>query len=69
MDSETGEEKIRRLPAGGESWDKKMKRKRSVGAVFPRSVDNDGELKRTMHHKLTSESSLQSSDSTHSFRS
>ncbi|KAH6802979.1 hypothetical protein C2S51_034425 [Perilla frutescens var. frutescens] len=69
VDSEIGEEKIRRLPAGGESWDKKMKRKRSVGAVFPRSVDNDGELKRTMHHKLTSESSLQSSDSTHSFRS
>ncbi|XP_057789312.1 uncharacterized protein LOC131006156 isoform X2 [Salvia miltiorrhiza] len=69
VDSEIGEEKIRRLPAGGESWDKKMKRKRTVGTVFPRSVDNDGELKRTMHHKLTSESSLQSGDSTHSFRS
>lgn len=69
-DSEIAEEKIRRLPAGGEGWDKiKMKRKRSVGGVFPRSVDNDGELKRPMHHKLTGESSLQSGDSAHSFRS
>ncbi|XP_042016980.1 uncharacterized protein LOC121765012 isoform X3 [Salvia splendens] len=68
-DSEMGEEKIRRLPAGGESWDKKMKRKRTFGTAFPRSVDNDGELKRTMHPKLNSESSLQSSDSTQSFRS
>lgn len=68
-DSEIAEEKIRRLPAGGEGWDKiKMKRKRSVGAVFPRPVDNDGELKRTMHHKLTSESTLQSGDSAHNFR-
>ncbi|KAL8518189.1 hypothetical protein ACS0TY_009527 [Phlomoides rotata] len=68
-DSDIVEEKIRRLPAGGEGWDKKMKRKRSVGPAFPRSLDNDGEPKRTMHHKLTSESSLQSNESTHSFRS
>ncbi|XP_011076941.1 uncharacterized protein LOC105161066 isoform X3 [Sesamum indicum] len=68
-DSDMVEEKNRRLPAGGEGWDKKMKRKRSVGAVFSRSVDNDGEVKRTMHHKLTIESSLQSSDSIHGFRS
>ncbi|GFP88827.1 hypothetical protein PHJA_001026400 [Phtheirospermum japonicum] len=67
-DSDIVEGKIRRLPAG-EGWDKKMKRKRSVGAVFARSIDNDGEPKRTMHHKLPGESSLQSSDSTHSFRS
>ncbi|KAK4435926.1 hypothetical protein Salat_0756200 [Sesamum alatum] len=68
-DPDMVEEKIRRLPAGGEGWDKKMKRKRSVGAVFSRSVENDGELKRNMHHKLPSESSLQSGDSTHGFRS
>ncbi|KAL0322125.1 UNVERIFIED_CONTAM: hypothetical protein Scaly_2508900 [Sesamum calycinum] len=68
-DSDMVEEKKRRLPAGGEGWDKKMKRKRSVGAVFSRSVDNDGEVKRAMHHKLTIESSLQSSDSIHGFRS
>ncbi|KAL8050498.1 hypothetical protein ABFS82_06G085900 [Erythranthe guttata] len=68
-DSDMVEEEIRRLPAGGEGWDKKMKRKRSVGPVFPRSVDNDGDLKRNMHHKLTIESSLHSIDSAHGFRS
>ncbi|KAL3649934.1 hypothetical protein CASFOL_006337 [Castilleja foliolosa] len=67
-DSDIVEGKIRRLPAG-EGWDKKMKRKRSAGTAFSRSIDNDGEPKRTMHHKLPGESSLQSSDSTHSFRS
>lgn len=67
VDPDVAEEKIRRLPAAGEGWDKKMKRKRSVGTVFSRSVDNDGELKRTMH-KLSSESSMQAGDSPHSFR-
>lgn len=61
--SEMGEEKIRRLPAGGEGWDRKMKRRRSVGAVFTRSVDNDGEIKRVMHHKLSNEPGVQSFDS------
>lgn len=60
--SDLVEEKIRRLPAGGEGWDKKMKRKRSVGTVFTRSVDSDGELKRVMHHKLNNESGLPSCD-------
>ncbi|XP_051119984.1 uncharacterized protein LOC127243833 [Andrographis paniculata] len=68
-DSDAVDEKIRRLPPGGEGWEKKMKRKRSVGAVFLRSADNDGEVKRNVHPKLTVESSLQSSDSTHGFRS
>ncbi|KAH6756497.1 hypothetical protein C2S53_002248 [Perilla frutescens var. hirtella] len=68
-DSDMAEEKIRRLPAGGEGWDKKMKRKRSVGAVSSRSIDNDGELKRNMHNKLSMDSSLLSGDSTHGFRS
>ncbi|CAA0814375.1 Unknown protein [Striga hermonthica] len=67
-DPDTVEGKIRRLPAGGEGWDKKMKRKRSVGAVFLRSIDNDGELKRTVHRKLPGESSLQC-DSAPSIRS
>ncbi|XP_022889984.1 uncharacterized protein LOC111405377 isoform X4 [Olea europaea var. sylvestris] len=48
-------ERIRKLPAGGEGWDKKKRRKRSVAAVFSRPIDSDGELKRTMHHKLISE--------------
>lgn len=60
--SDLVEEKIRRLPAGGEGWDKKMKRKRSVGTVFTRSVDSDGELRRVMHHKLNNESGLPSCD-------
>lgn len=61
-DFDVTEEKIRRLPAGGESWDKKMKRKRSVGAVSSRPIDGDGEPKRTAHHKSSGEPGLQSSD-------
>lgn len=56
------EEKIRRLPAGGETWDRKVKRKRSMGTVFARSVNGEGELKRVMCLKLANESGLQSSD-------
>ena len=65
--SDLVEEKIRRLPAGGEGWDKKMKRKRSVSSVFHRPVDGDGELKRTMHGRLGSDSGIQNSDP-HGFR-
>ncbi|KAG6417371.1 hypothetical protein SASPL_119525 [Salvia splendens] len=68
-DSDMVEEKIRRLPAGGEGWDKKMKRKRSVGAVSSRSLDNDGEPKRNMHNKLSIDSSMLPGDSAHGFRS
>ena len=39
-----------------------MKRKRSVGNVFNRPMDNDGELKRAMHHKLNNETGLQAGD-------
>ncbi|GLT57049.1 hypothetical protein SLA2020_300510 [Shorea laevis] len=60
--SDMVEEKIRRLPAGAEGWEKKMKRKRSVGTVFSRPMDGDGELKWVMHPKLNSESGLQSPD-------
>lgn len=67
-DSDMAEEKIRRLPAGGEGWDKKMKRKRSVGAVISRPLENDGEPKRMLHHRLASEPGLSPSDS-HGFRS
>ncbi|KAI4347878.1 hypothetical protein L6164_008655 [Bauhinia variegata] len=55
------EEKMR-LPAGAETWDRKMKRKRSMGSVFARSVDGEGEMKRVMHLKLNNESGLQSSE-------
>ncbi|XP_031282756.1 uncharacterized protein LOC116141386 [Pistacia vera] len=59
--SDVVEEKIRRLPAG-EGWEKKMKRKRSVGTVFTRPMDGDGDLKRVMHHKVNNESGLPSCD-------
>lgn len=60
--SDTVEEKIRRLPVGGEMWDRKMKRKRSVGTVSMRPIDGDVEAKRVMHHKYKNEPALQSSD-------
>ncbi|MED6133427.1 hypothetical protein PIB30_028083 [Stylosanthes scabra] len=66
---DTVEEKMRKLPAGGETWDKKMKRKRSVGAFLSRSNDGEGELKRVMHLKLTNEPGLQSSSDAQGLRS
>ncbi|XP_038688946.1 uncharacterized protein LOC119988101 isoform X2 [Tripterygium wilfordii] len=60
--SDVVEEKIRRLPTGGEGWDKKMRRKRSVGTVSTRPTDGNVESKRIMHHKLNGEPGLQSSD-------
>ncbi|PSR98782.1 Neuron navigator 3 like, partial [Actinidia chinensis var. chinensis] len=66
--SDLVEEKIRKLPTGGEGWDKKMKRKRTGGTVFLRPPDGDGELKRPTHHKGSNESGSQSGDA-HGFRS
>ncbi|XP_010271669.1 PREDICTED: uncharacterized protein LOC104607682 isoform X3 [Nelumbo nucifera] len=56
------EEKIRGLPAGGEGWDKKMKRKRSVGTVVTRAMDGEREIKRTMHQKLANDSRSRACD-------
>lgn len=61
-ESDMLEEKIQRLPAGGEGWDKKMKRKRSVGTVFTRPMDSNGEPKRIVQNKVVSEHGLQSND-------
>ena len=60
--SDLVEEKIRKLPTG-ESWDRRMKRKRSVGTVLTRPLDGEGELKRVMLHKLNNEPGVQSSES------
>ncbi|EEF37407.1 conserved hypothetical protein [Ricinus communis] len=60
--SDLPEEKFRRVPAGGEGWERKMKRKRSVGSVFARSTESDGEVKRVIHHKFSNEPGLQSYD-------
>ncbi|KAG6578818.1 hypothetical protein SDJN03_23266, partial [Cucurbita argyrosperma subsp. sororia] len=60
--SDLVEEKIRKLPTG-ESWDRRMKRKRSVSTVLTRPLDGEGELKRVMLHKLNNEPGVQSSES------
>nr|XP_043632157.1 uncharacterized protein LOC122603503 isoform X2 [Erigeron canadensis] len=61
-ESDIVEEKIHRLPAVGEGWDKKIKRKRSVGAVFTRPIDSNGDVKRTAQNKVVSEPGLLSKD-------
>ncbi|KAF6172110.1 hypothetical protein GIB67_029528 [Kingdonia uniflora] len=45
------EEKMSGLPAAGEGWDKRMKRKRSIGAAVTKVMDGDREPKRAMHMK------------------
>ncbi|KAJ4972272.1 hypothetical protein NE237_005371 [Protea cynaroides] len=62
------EEKVRGLPAGGEGWDKKMKRKRSVGTVVTRGMDGEREVKRAMHQKFNCDPRSRSCDA-HGFRS
>lgn len=61
-------EKIRRLPAGGEGWDKKMKKKRSVGSVINRVINGDRDAKRSMNLKTGADCKMRSSD-VHGFRS
>ncbi|KAK4761229.1 hypothetical protein SAY87_006122 [Trapa incisa] len=55
------EEKVQRLPAGGEGWEKKIKRKRSIGTVVSRPVEGDGEV-RGATQKVKIDPSLQLSD-------
>ncbi|XP_042483240.1 uncharacterized protein LOC122063602 isoform X2 [Macadamia integrifolia] len=61
------EERVRGLPAAGEGWDKKMKRKRSVGIVVTRAMDGDREVKRATLQKLNSDPRPRFSDA-HGFR-
>ncbi|KAJ6311115.1 hypothetical protein OIU76_015777 [Salix suchowensis] len=56
------EEKIRRLPAGGEGWDTKNKKKRSVGLMSSRVINGDQEKKRAMPSKMTTDFKLRSCD-------
>lgn len=56
------EEKTRKLLAGGEGLDQKIKKKRSVGAVGYRINNGDREIKRATHTKLSSDSKLRSCD-------
>ncbi|GLU19187.1 hypothetical protein SLE2022_354500 [Rubroshorea leprosula] len=57
------EEKIRKLPAGSEGWDSRMKKKRSVGNVGNRVANVDRDMKRAMQQKKNAESKLRSCDS------
>ncbi|KAG7556087.1 hypothetical protein ISN44_As11g021590 [Arabidopsis suecica] len=59
------EEKIRRLPVGGEVWETRMKRKRSVATLGNRIMNPD---QRVMQPKPTADSKLRSCD-TQNFRS
>lgn len=61
------EEKTRRLLAGGEGLDQRIKKKRSVGAVGSRVMNGDRDTKRVPHPKLTTDSKLRSCDA-HGFR-
>lgn len=56
------EEKIRKLLAGGEGLDQKIKKKRSVGTVGYRNNSGDREIKRATHTKLNSDSKLRACD-------
>ncbi|KAG9144626.1 hypothetical protein Leryth_020240 [Lithospermum erythrorhizon] len=59
---DVAEEKICKLPAGGDIWDKRMKRKRSISVVCSRASDGGVEMKRPTLHKPSSKPGLQSCD-------
>lgn len=61
------EEKTRRLLAGGEGLDQRIKKKRSVGAVGNRIINVDRDAKRAVQPKMTADSKLRSCDA-HGFR-
>ncbi|XP_073003559.1 uncharacterized protein [Typha latifolia] len=56
------EDKIRGLPPGGEGWEKKLKRKRSVGTAISRLSDGDREIKLAMQQRPNNESRPRSND-------
>ncbi|KAI4382245.1 hypothetical protein MLD38_008233 [Melastoma candidum] len=60
--SNRSEEKMRKVPGGGEVWAKKIKRKRSVTAMGNRLVNGDGESKQLLPTKPSTDSKLRSCD-------
>ncbi|KAK8938704.1 hypothetical protein KSP39_PZI011460 [Platanthera zijinensis] len=58
----SSEDKIRGLPTGGDGWEKKLKRKRSVGTMVTRNPDGDRELKQTVQSRPTTEPRPRPSD-------
>ncbi|XP_039132939.1 uncharacterized protein LOC120269999 isoform X2 [Dioscorea cayenensis subsp. rotundata] len=65
--SVTSDDKISGFSAGGDPWDKKMKRKRSVGMMVSRTIDADRELKPIIQQRPGSEPHPRPSEGT-SFR-
>uniref|UniRef100_A0ACD5WKR9 Uncharacterized protein n=1 Tax=Avena sativa TaxID=4498 RepID=A0ACD5WKR9_AVESA len=49
------EDKLRGLAPGGDGWEKKMKRKRSVGTMLNRGSDVDRDVKPSVQHRSNSE--------------
>ena len=56
------EEKTRRLLAGGEGLDQKIKKKRSVGAVGNRVINGERDIKRATLPKTSADLKLRFSD-------
>ncbi|CAN6336028.1 unnamed protein product [Urochloa humidicola] len=56
------EDKLRGLSTGGEGWEKKMKRKRSVGTMLGRGSDADRDVKSAGQHRPANEVRPRSSD-------
>ncbi|XP_031486726.1 uncharacterized protein LOC116255106 isoform X1 [Nymphaea colorata] len=66
--SAQAEEKARGLAPGGDGWEKKMKRKRSIGLAVSRPLDGDQDHKRSMQQRLSNENRSRLND-VHGFRS
>lgn len=58
----SSEGRIRGLPTGGDGWEKKLKRKRSVGTMVTRIPDGDRELKQAIQSRPNADSRSRSSD-------
>ncbi|XP_006645340.1 uncharacterized protein LOC102711847 isoform X1 [Oryza brachyantha] len=56
------EDKLRGLAPGGEGWEKKLKRKRSVGTMLNRGNDVDRDVKPVVQHRPNNEARVRSSD-------
>uniref|UniRef100_A0A0D9VAR1 Uncharacterized protein n=1 Tax=Leersia perrieri TaxID=77586 RepID=A0A0D9VAR1_9ORYZ len=56
------EDKLRGLAPGGEGWEKKLKRKRSVGTMLNRGNDVDRDVKPLVQHRPNNEARMRSSD-------
>ncbi|XP_006654902.1 uncharacterized protein LOC102708898 [Oryza brachyantha] len=57
------EDKLRGLSTGGEGWEKKLKRKRSIGTVLNRGNDADRDVKSGGQHRPANEANARPSDS------